>query len=123
LRTDEIFEAVAILATILLVGEMIFGGWLGLKLSRYPIEYVGIPLILWAAFRFHQRGAVTAAFFMSAIAVRGTLGGLGPFAVSDANRSLLLLQAFSGIVTVTMLVLAAAVHSRAQAEQELREGE
>jgi len=60
---------------------------------------------------------------MSAIAVRGTLDEMGPFAVGDKNQSLLLLQIFSGIVTITMLVLAAAVRSRVIVEEELRNRE
>ena len=61
------------------------------------------------------RGA-TAIFLLSGIAVRGTLLGHGPFVQPVENTSLLLLQAFMGITSLMVLVLAAAVSERKGAE-------
>jgi integral membrane sensor domain MASE1 len=57
---------------------------------------------------------------MSAIALWGTLNNLGPFATSNPNQSLLLLQVFFATVTVTSLVMASVILERRRLEQRLR---
>jgi len=57
---------------------------------------------------------------LSAIAISGTVGGSGPFALPDPNESLLLLQLFIGTMSVTALVLAVLVSEREQAAKSLR---
>jgi signal transduction histidine kinase len=57
---------------------------------------------------------------LSAIAIRGTLSGSGPFAIGNDNESLLLLQSFMGINTLMALILAAVVSERARAHEERR---
>jgi len=76
--------------------------------------------LLWAAFRFGARGAITTAVALSAIALWGTRRGVGPFAISNANESLLMLQAFMGTMTLTALVLALIISDRQRAEQRLQ---
>jgi hypothetical protein len=58
-------------------------------------------------------------FLLSAIAIRGTLLGLGPFAQPRQNDSLLLLQAFMGVTSVMILGLATVVSERKGAESNL----
>ncbi len=114
-------EASCLLALLILVSQAVFGGGLFPTGKRYPLEYLGIPLLLWAAFRFRQHGAVTAVALMSAIAIRGTLSGSGPFATGEPNVSLLFLQTFMGTVAVTGLVLASVVTEREKTEESLRQ--
>jgi hypothetical protein len=52
---------------------------------------------------------------ISALAIWGTAQGGGPFVRGTLHESLLLLQAFMSIVAVTILVLAAAISERTQA--------
>jgi diguanylate cyclase (GGDEF)-like protein len=58
---------------------------------------------------------------LSAIAIWGTLHGLGPFARASQNESLLLLQAYLAVDAVTMLAVAAVVRQRQQGEALLRQ--
>jgi signal transduction histidine kinase/CheY-like chemotaxis protein len=111
--------AVMLLAVWVFCRVTFGGGWLH-GVRDYPLEYMVIPLLLWAAFRFGQRGAITAACVMSAAAIWGTLKGRGPFAVGNANDSLLLLQSFMGVTALTMVVLAAVVADRQQAQERER---
>jgi PAS domain S-box-containing protein len=60
---------------------------------------------------------------LSAVALWGTLAGSGPFTTPDANLSLLFLQTFIGVVTLTGLVLAAVVTEARRAHHTLRESE
>jgi PAS domain-containing protein len=60
---------------------------------------------------------------LAGIAIWGTLSGFGPFARSAPHTSLMILQAFLGVITVTIMVLAAAVAERQHAEEALRQSE
>ena len=106
------------LALLILIGQMVFHG--GFKAQHYPLEYLAMPPLLWSAFRFTHHGATLSAFILSAIAISGTVGGFGPFALAEPNESLLLLQMFNGTISVTALVLAGLVWEREQGEKSLR---
>ena len=111
----QLLEAAGLLLVLILVGWILF-------LTEIPsgLEYFALVPLLWGALRFGRRGAVTAAFAMSAIALWGTLRDLGPFAPSDPMHSLLLLQVFLGTVTVTSLLVASVILERRRLEQRLR---
>ncbi len=85
----------------------------------YPLEYLLIPILVWAAFRFRSRGVAVAIALVSALAIAGAVGGTSSFNRATLNESLLLLQAFIGTVAVTTLVLAAVIIEREAAEAEL----
>lgn len=106
--------------TLLFVSGLVFENWSSVETERFPFDFLLIPGLLWAAYRFEQRGAASASFLVSAIAIFGTLKGLGPFAVTDRNTALLLLQGFMGTITVTSLVLAALVSERRLSDESRR---
>jgi diguanylate cyclase (GGDEF)-like protein/PAS domain S-box-containing protein len=112
-------EGVALLLGLILVGQCVFGGLFPSEVKDYPLEFLCIPLLVWAAFRFGQRGAATATLLLSAIAIRGTLHGFGPFARGTQNEALLLLQAFIGVIAVTKLAIAAVVSERKRVQESL----
>ena len=114
-------EAAALLACLALVGVIVFGGRFPAQTKDYPLEFVCIPILLWAAFRFGARETATAILLLSVIAIWGTLRGLGPFARDAPNESLLLLQAFIAVISVTKLIVAAVVAERRRMEGHLRE--
>src|SRR5712692_6953824 len=45
-------EFAALMVSMFLVGQIVFGGLLLPPLTHYPLEYLGIPFLVWAAFRF-----------------------------------------------------------------------
>lgn len=108
------------LGLLLLVGQGIFGGWHPFGADHYPLEFLSIPPLIWAAFRLGRRATVTAIVLLSAIAVLGTLRGTGPFVGGSVNESLLLLQAFMATIAVTSMALAAAVGQTSQLLEESR---
>jgi diguanylate cyclase (GGDEF)-like protein len=113
-------EAAALLAGVGLTGLLVFGGLFPSRVKDYPLEFVCMPFFLWAAVRFRAREAATAVLVLSAIAIRGTLLGFGPFVREAPNESLLLLQAFMGVAAVMTMILAAAVSERKRVEAQLR---
>lgn len=69
-------EAALLFVSLFLAGRVAFGGWLPAKEAHYPLEFIPIPFLVWAALRFGQREAATAVLLTSAIAVWDTLRGL-----------------------------------------------
>jgi len=116
---QKILEAALLLLSLIFVGAAIFAVPLPFATKNYPLEFVCIPLMLWAAFRFRQREAATAVVLLSGIAIWGTLHGFGPFRRGSDNESLVLLQAFMGVTAVTTIALAAVVSERKRMEQSL----
>lgn len=112
-------ELCALGVTLVIVGQIVFGGWIVGPEADYPLEFICLPILVWAAFRFGPREAATASFTLSILAILGTLRGMGPFARQDANASLLLLQGFIAIKTVLALAFAAAVLERTRASLAL----
>ena len=109
-------EAVLLFVSLVVIGRL---GSLD-QGANYPLVFVPVPWLVWAAFRFGPREAATAAVLTSAIAVWDTVHGVGPFVGETANESLLLLQAFVSVLTVTILTMAALVAERRNAEGRLR---
>ena len=114
----ELLEAVFLLLVLFVVGQNVFGGWLPFSEEHYPLGFLCIPVLVWAAFRFGPRETATAAVVLSGIALWGTLHGFGPFVRNSRNESFLLLQIFMGLTTVMTLAFAAVVQQHKMAEEK-----
>ena len=110
-----------LLEIVLLVVAASVVGWLVFIEAGRPITFLGIPLCIWTAFRFGQREASAVTGVLSAIALWGTVHGLGPFAVQSPNAALLSVQAFTAVAMIVGLVLGAAVSERKRVEDELEQ--
>ncbi|HLX72936.1 MAG TPA: MASE1 domain-containing protein [Verrucomicrobiae bacterium] len=113
-------EAAGLLLSLLLVSAVNFSNVLDFGTHRYSLAFLYIPLLVWAALRFESRGVVTFVSIICCLAINGTWHGIGAFAIADENSSLLMLQTFICVATLTALVLAAAVAERKSAEEKFR---
>jgi signal transduction histidine kinase len=115
-------EAVALGIAVIAASLLIFRGPPGMPTAtgKFAQAYLFFPLLIWAAIRFGQRGAITTAFIVSVIAVWGTALGHGPFVRPALHQSLIALQTFMGVATATFLVLGASIAERRNAEAEVR---
>jgi diguanylate cyclase (GGDEF)-like protein len=118
---NQAIEALALLVGLLIAAQAVFGGVLPGNSSHYPVDFLCIPIFAWAAFRFGRRGAAIAILLVSAVAIRGTLQGHGPFAAFGVNPALLLLQAFLAVTALTTQILATEVAERRLVEDRLRQ--
>src|SRR5262249_241733 len=75
---------------------------------------------IWTAFRFRQRETATGIFILSAIAVWGTLHGFGPFVRGTENQSLLAVQWWTAVLSITAMALSAGMAERRRVEEELQ---
>jgi signal transduction histidine kinase len=109
-------EAVLLLAAIGFVGGMTF---FHPALARYPLAFLSLAPLVWAALRFGPREIATAVVVLAAVATAATAAGRGPFAVGTPNESLLVLQAFLVLMAMTALPMGAlTVERRALLERE-----
>jgi PAS domain S-box-containing protein len=118
-------EAIACLTLLCAVSWLVFASKTGLGIAKYPIEYLPFPLVVWAALRFSQRGAVMATLIVSWIAFWGAAQRVGPFVAKagDIYQAAVFLQGFMGVVTISALVLAASESERTSAVDLLKERE
>jgi integral membrane sensor domain MASE1/anti-sigma regulatory factor (Ser/Thr protein kinase) len=106
-------EALLVAAGLIAVGLVAFG-------QSAATAYLIFPFLIWAALRFLQPGATTAAIIAAAIAVAFTANGSGQFVVASEDDSLLLAQTFCAVVGVSALILASTTSQRRHAERTAR---
>ncbi|MCT7957730.1 MASE1 domain-containing protein [Laspinema palackyanum] len=105
-------EGLVFVFITLVICQMAFG-------KGYPVEYMLLPLLVWVVFRFGQWSATLLLLISSVIAIFATANESGPFIRSNLNESLILLQSFVGVFSLTTLTLSAVVCENEQAKQRL----
>lgn len=113
-RHEGLRDAGWVTAAVLLT-TVVFGQVVGT--SAHPIEYGVFPLAIAAAVAGGPRSTSWVVLSASVVAIWHTVKGSGPFASTEAHYSLILLQAFMGVLAGTALLLAASVAERAAAER------
>ncbi len=86
----------------------------------FSLPYLIIPFLLWLAFRFDLLAAITIVLTASLIFIYFTIQGIGPFVLPQANDSMLLLQIFIGVISISTIVLSATVAERTAAQEQLK---
>ncbi len=111
-----------VLAIVVLAGFVAFWGPFvsSTGVSDYPIAFLTLPMVVAATFLAGRRGGTAACLVCSAMAISGTVQGLGPFFRGSVNESLLLLQSYLVVISVTGVLLAAVLNERDRALDELR---
>jgi diguanylate cyclase (GGDEF)-like protein len=117
---EQIIEVALLFLGLSFTAWIVFGGRFHAEVTNYPLEYICVPFLIWAAFRFDRCEAATATCVLAGIATWGTLHGFGPFSRETPNTSLLLVQAFVGIVAITSLAVAAEVSKHKRADERVR---
>ena len=117
----EAAEVGILLLLLVVLSAVVFGGWLEISAKNYLITFICGPVVIWMAFRFSQLETATGIFILSVIAVWGTLHGFGPFVRQTENQSLLGLQSWIAVLTVTAMALSAGMAERRHIEEELQQ--
>ncbi|MEG3877080.1 MASE1 domain-containing protein [Microcoleus sp. herbarium7] len=111
-KLRQLIEGLLFLGVLLSAGIISF--WLG-----YPVEYLFIPCLVWANFRFGLLGSTSGVAIVTTVAVFGTVNGIGSFVRPSLNESLILLQSFMGSAAVTTLLLGAVLAERKASQSAL----
>lgn len=93
----------------------LFGEQLPSDAGHRALVYLLLPAIAWTAYRYGLRGVTLVLFLVTSSAVLSTTQGYGPFATGTLNQSLLTLEVFIALASVTGLLLAADLAERARA--------
>jgi signal transduction histidine kinase/CheY-like chemotaxis protein len=104
-----------LLLVLIVTCAVIFGPLMNTG-HKYPLQFLLVPIMIWAAFHFGPRETATLTVFLAGWATFGTVNGRGPFATDSQNEALLLGQAFLAVNSVMALALAAAVQEGNDAE-------
>jgi signal transduction histidine kinase len=119
-NSRNIVEGLVVLILLLFVTGYVFTNQSIGMVTHEAMIYVIFPFVIYAALKFTQLGAVNSVALVSGIAIYGTAIGTGPLVRNSTNESLILLQTFMGVVSLTALTLAATTSQRQHAEEALR---
>ena len=120
LTARRVVEAVAIMLSLLVVGLVAFGT--GPEFAHFPgLLLWFFPPLVWAAVRLGPGGAATSVFFVALLSTLGTARQLGPFVVATEAQQVLSLQLFWIAIGPPIMLLAAVIREREQAEDALHE--
>lgn len=107
----RMLPASMLIVAALFATDLVFGHTLGAR-STHPLEYIVFPFVVAAAVRGGPPVTSLLVVSVSIVTIVGTVQGSGPFATGDIHRSLVLLQAFMGVLAGTGLLLASAMVER-----------
>src|SRR5262249_51765850 len=100
-------ELVALVISTAVTSFVTFIGWPGVEVGALHMAYVAFPFVVWAALRFGPRGGITTTLMICAVAVVGAVLRRGPFLAPSVHESLVTLQAYVTLLSVTALFIGA----------------
>ena len=113
----KLAEAAIIGLLVILTGWATLGSVPHSEAHNY--QFLSIPFLLWIALRYGQFEASGSVAIFSAASITATVQGYGPYAGDGPGESLILLQAFVGVVAIMTHLVAATVAERNRVEQQL----
>src|SRR5688500_13391954 len=118
LKAEHGVEIAVLLSLHLLVVMIVFGGWFPGPVKTYPLAYLSLPFLLWAALKFDLRVVLSGRVLRVSVAVRGARRGYGPWVQASPNVTLILLITFVGTSSLMTLVVSAVTSERRKAEAD-----
>jgi diguanylate cyclase (GGDEF)-like protein len=119
-RLLPVLEATAIIAALVGVSLVVFAGRFPAGVHNYPLEFLCMPFLLWAAFRQGRRTVALAAAVLCGIAAWGTVRGYGPFVRDSDYEAIVLVQAYIVVISTMAAVIGAVVAEHRKAEAQLQ---
>jgi signal transduction histidine kinase len=130
------WELGALIPVLVLAAHFVFSSELSEQWTFHPLLYLAFPVMLWAALRFEAHGTTVTTFILSAVAIWYTDHGVGPFihrlppaATSPGTSfsrfhepegpSLFMLQSFLAAISISGLLLAAALGERRRSQHKV----
>jgi signal transduction histidine kinase len=119
-QTEKLIEGIVFIACMAGIYFLVqFGPFNGTLIRALP--YLLIPFLLWLAFRFDLLAAITVTLAASLTSIYFTIQNQGPFILTSSTDTMLLLQIFIGVVSISTIVLSATVTERSSTQEELKE--
>jgi PAS domain S-box-containing protein len=116
-------EALLLVASVLLVGELVFGDPQIGSEEISALLYLPLPLLLWAAFRFGIGGVSFSLLVFSLVVIWNAMHGHGPFTGAEPQAEILTIQVFLTLLAIPSLLLAGLLQEHRRAAALLAESE
>ncbi|KZB87735.1 MASE1 domain-containing protein [Amycolatopsis regifaucium] len=84
-----------------------------------PKTFIVFPVLVWAALRFRQAGALLCSLCVCTFMIFGAARGVGPYGDYELAARMLLIQTFDATIGLTALVLSTVVLERDRATAEI----
>jgi len=75
-----------------------------------------LPFLLWLSFRFNLQTTLAGILLTALSAIYITINGQGPFVLDTNENSILILQIFIGVISITSIILSSTVNERHEAQ-------
>jgi PAS domain S-box-containing protein len=121
LRTRDrkrITELALFLVVLIIGGFVVFGDFPLVRIKLHILTFAVLPFVMWAAIRLGVSATALSIFAIGTVATVETALGSGPFTTNTPIMNAVLLDVFFAVVSITGLILAAAIAEREQAERE-----
>jgi signal transduction histidine kinase len=115
---DKIFETLVLAICAALIFLVLQIDYFHLTFER-ALPFLLLPVLLWMAFRFDLLVAMSAVLVVSLMSIYFTILGDGPFHLGDPYHSIILLQIFIVVMSISTIVLSATVQEREHAQRQL----
>jgi signal transduction histidine kinase len=119
IQPEKLIEIGVFLVCTLVVFFLVRMEYLNATLIR-ALPFLLIPFLLWLAFRFELLAAISGVLVASLVSIYFTIHDDGPFVLADPYNSMVLLQIFISVISISTIVLSATVTERLQAQRELK---
>ncbi len=117
-----IMEGILLIISLVIICKIVFSGWLGDIPNN--LSFLPFPFLVWATLRFDKLGLIFSVSTISIISVWETISGKGPFAISHApNTSLLLVQTFLGVASSMVWILHTDLTEKRRISDNLKKSE
>ncbi|PZO44099.1 MAG: PleD protein [Pseudanabaena frigida] len=110
----NLWEIAVVMLSLLLVSWIAF-------VNGYPLAYLFLPILIWIVFRYGSFFSSLFVSVVSLIAIFSTARGHGLYIEDSPNESLLLLQSFMAVMSLTSLILSAVIDERTEAQLSLKQ--
>ncbi|MBR9997964.1 MAG: MASE1 domain-containing protein [Cyclobacteriaceae bacterium] len=84
------------------------------------LPFLVIPFLLWLSFRFNLQTSMAGILIAALSAIFFTINGIGPFVLETNENSILILQIFIGVISISSIVLSSTVFERWVAQETIK---
>ncbi len=120
LTKRHLAEILVFILLLIAFGALLSLGKLASTMEK-AMPFLAIPFLLWLSFRFNLQTSMSGILFTALSAIYfTTITGSGPFVLNSNENSIILLQVFIGVISITTLVLSSTVYERSQAQATIQ---
>ncbi|HTB06292.1 MAG TPA: MASE1 domain-containing protein [Bacteroidia bacterium] len=117
--TASVVQVILLFVVLIMYLGAIFGEWLPIGFNKAKI-FIIFFIITWCVFRMSQRQLSLVILLISSYSIYSTFIGSGPFIDASPNLSLISLQVFLCVISISMMFLSTTLNARRISEEELK---